>query len=293
MTLDLTQPQVMGILNITPDSFSDGGQLWNGGRLIKDAVLTKAQQMVLDGAAILDIGGESTRPGAAPVSLQQELDRVIPVLEILHAELAVPLSVDTSKLAIMRAAVIAGADLINDVRALTEPGTLEFVAQAHIPVCLMHMLTEPPIMQVEPQYQDVVTEVYAFLVQRIQAALTAGIAKENVLIDPGFGFGKTLQHNLSLLKSLDTFTNLGVPLLVGLSRKAMIGHLLGLPVAERLAASLALAVWAVSKGAVIIRTHDVKPTVEAVKMVAAILQDGEKGTIAYRDERCHPDPDCK
>lgn len=273
MTLDLSQPQVMGILNITPDSFSDGGQLWKNDKLIKEAVLTRAQQMVDDGAAVLDIGGESTRPGATPVSLQQELDRVIPVIELLHAELAVPLSIDTSKLVLMREAVIAGAGLINDVRALTEAGTLEFVAQANIPVCLMHMLSEPPIMQAEPHYQDVVAEVYTFLAQRIQAATAAGIAKENIIIDPGFGFGKTLQHNLSLLRSLDIFQQLGVPLLVGLSRKAMIGHLLGLPVAERLAASLALAVWAVSKGAVIIRAHDVKPTVEAVKMVMTVLKE--------------------
>lgn len=268
---DLSHPQVMGILNITPDSFSDGGQLWDGNKLKKDAVLKKAQQMVVDGAAILDIGGESTRPGASSVSLQQELDRILPVIELLHTELAVPLSVDTSKLAVMRAAVTVGANMINDVRALTAPGTLEFVAAANIHVCLMHMPAEPPVMQVEPHYQNVVAEVYAYLAQRIDAALAAGISKEHLIIDPGFGFGKTVQHNLTLLRELEVFQRLGVPILVGLSRKAMIGSLLGLPVNERLAASLALAVWAVSKGAVIIRAHDVKPTVEVIQMVQAIL----------------------
>jgi dihydropteroate synthase len=264
--IDLGKPQVMGILNLTPDSFSDGGLYER-----KEAALAHARQMAAAGAAIIDLGGESTRPGAEPVSEQQELERVIPVLETLSRELDVALSIDTSKPGVMREAVAAGAGLINDVAALRAPGALQTAAELQLPVCLMHMRGEPRTMQQSPAYGDVVQDVMTFLRERILACQAAGIPRSRLLIDPGFGFGKTLAHNLQLLKRLDELRALAVPVLVGLSRKSMIGALLGdAPVDERLHGSVAAAVLAVLKGAVIVRTHDVRATVDAFRVVTAV-----------------------
>lgn len=259
----------MGILNVTPDSFSDGGRF-----LSPPAAVARAQHMVEEGAALIDVGGESTRPGAQPVSVQEELDRVMPVIEALHKEIPVPISIDTGKPEVMRAAVAAGAGLINDVRALRAPGALDAAAQlnaqASVPVCLMHMQGDPGTMQQNPHYDDVVAEVCAFLSERVQACVQAGIPRARLLLDPGFGFGKALVHNLRLLAQLDRLTALGLPLLVGLSRKRMIGDLLGAPVEARLHGSLALAVIAAWQGALIIRAHDVRATVEALKVCANV-----------------------
>jgi dihydropteroate synthase len=227
--------------------------------------------MVADGAAIIDIGGESTRPGAQPVSEQQELDRVVPVVEALAGEIPVPISVDTCKPRVMTEAVAAGAGLLNDVYALRAPGAIEAAAQTGVPICLMHMQGEPRTMQNEPVYKDVVKEVGQFLSQRLEACVSAGIPPDRILLDPGFGFGKTLQHNLLLLKNLRQLEAIGAPLLVGISRKSMIGSLLGdVPVDDRLFGSLAAAVLAVSHGAAIIRVHDVRQTVDALKIVSAV-----------------------
>jgi dihydropteroate synthase len=260
-SLDLSRPAVMGILNVTPDSFSDGGDF-----LSRDRAVEHARAMVAEGADIIDIGGESTRPGAKAVSIQEELDRVVPVIEALRDEVAVPLSIDTSKPEVMRAAVAAGAGFINDVYALLAPGALNAAASLNVPVCLMHMQGEPRTMQDNPQYKDVVADVREFLAARVAAAEAAGVARERIVIDPGFGFGKTVEHNLALLRGLNAFTALGVPVLAGLSRKSMIGKLLGLPVERRLHASVALALLAVQNGARIVRVHDVGPTVEALRM---------------------------
>lgn len=265
VTLDLSTPKVMGILNVTADSFSDGGAF-----LSRQAALRRAREMIAEGAAIIDVGGESTRPGAAPVNEQEELDRVVPVIELIRAELPAAVSVDTSKAAVMRAAVAAGAGLINDVRALREEGALEAVAELKVPVCLMHMQGEPRTMQVAPHYEDVVAEVKAFLFERIEACVRAGITRDCLLIDPGFGFGKTLMHNLSLMKHLQEFVALGVPVLVGASRKSLIGAVLELPVDQRIYGSIALAALAVAQGASVIRAHEVSATVQAVKMAAAV-----------------------
>ena len=266
--LDLSSPQVMGILNITPDSFSDGGVFF-----ARDAALRQAREMYEAGAAIIDVGGESTRPGARPVSAQEELDRVIPIIETLHAELPVILSVDTSKAEVMREAVQAGAGMINDVYALRREGALDAARECDVPVCLMHMQGEPCTMQQEPRYGDVVQEVLQFLRQRIETCRQAGIAREKLLIDPGFGFGKRLQHNLQLMKQLPELAALGCPVLVGVSRKSMLGSLLGgRPVEGRLHASVAAATLAVWLGAAIVRVHDVGATVDAVKVAAAVKQ---------------------
>ncbi len=264
--LDLTRIQVMGILNITPDSFSDGGVF-----LEPERAVAHGRAMVAAGAGIIDVGGESTRPGATAVSEDEELDRVIPVVEALSAALEVPVSVDTSKPGVMRAAVAAGAGLINDVYALREPGAVEAAAELEVPVCLMHMRGEPRTMQVNPEYEDVVGEVRAFLKERIAVCEAAGIHRQRLLVDPGFGFGKSPEHNLALLRRLEAFTALGVPVLAGLSRKSLIGHVLGRPVDERLAGSIALAVLAATRGARILRVHDVAETVDAVRMVEAVL----------------------
>ena len=255
----------MGVLNITPDSFSDGGDFFT-----PEAAVERALQMEADGAAIIDIGGESTRPGADPVSVEEEISRVVPVIENLATRLGVPISIDTRKPAVMRAAVEAGAGLINDVNALREEAALEVAAACSVPVCLMHMQGEPRNMQAAPQYDDVVDEVREFLHERVQACLAAGIAREKLLLDPGFGFGKSVEHNLQLLARLDAFSSMGIPILVGLSRKSMIGKLLGLEVGERLPASLALAVLAVERGAVLVRTHDVAATWQALQMNVAL-----------------------
>jgi dihydropteroate synthase len=263
--LDLSEPVVMGVLNVTPDSFSDGGELAS-----PEAALRQARRMAEAGAAILDVGGESTRPGAREVGTGEELDRVLPVVEALVAELELPVSVDTSKPEVMREAIAAGAAMVNDVRALQAPGALAAVAGSQAAVCLMHMQGEPRTMQVDPCYRDVVAEVHAFLAARVEACETAGIGRERVVVDPGFGFGKTLEHNLTLLAGLREFARDGLPVLAGLSRKSMIGALTGRSVRERLAGSVALAALAVANGASIIRAHDVAETVDAVKVSAAV-----------------------
>lgn len=265
--LDLTRVHIMGILNVTPDSFSDGGNFF-----AREAALAHARQMVAEGASIIDVGGESTRPGAAPVPLAEELDRVIPIVETLCRELPVPVSVDTSRPEVMRAAVAAGAGLINDVRALQAEGALEAAAKLEVPVCLMHMQGEPATMQRDPRYEDVVREVKEFLDGRVQACAAAGIARERLLIDPGFGFGKRTRHNLLLLKHLSEFTDLGLPILVGMSRKGMIGRVLDdAPVGQRLCGSVAAATIAAWQGASIVRVHDVRATVDAIRMCDAVM----------------------
>ncbi len=259
--LDLSSPKVMGILNVTPDSFSDGGM---HNKL--DAALSFATQMVKDGAEIIDVGGESTRPGADPVSVQEELDRVVPVIERISKELDVFISVDTSKPEVMGESIKAGVHLINDIRALRLPGAIDVCAKAQIPVCIMHMQGEDPrTMQNNPKYNDLLGDINEFLYSRIHDCLNAGIKRENIIIDPGFGFGKTLDENYELMGRLDTFLSYGLPLLVGVSRKSMIGKLLDVSVSERTAGSVALALYAVSKGAHIIRVHDVRETSDALK----------------------------
>ena len=265
-TLTLSAPVVMGVLNITPDSFSDGGRF-----IGHDAALRHAATLVADGADILDVGGESTRPGAAPVSAQEEMDRVLPVVEHIAAEFDVLISLDTSTPEVMTAGASAGAGLLNDVRALQRPGALAAAASTGLPVCLMHMQGEPGTMQQAPQYDDVVEEVSDFLRARVAACEQAGIPRERLLVDPGFGFGKTLAHNLRLLRELRRLEALGLPLLVGVSRKRMIGEALGRPVDERLPGGLALAVMAVERGAHIIRVHDVRETVDAVRIAWQVL----------------------
>lgn len=266
--LDLSTPRVMGILNLTPDSFFDGGRFNS-----LEVALRHAERMVAEGAAVIDVGGESTRPGAPAVSVAEELDRVIPVIEKLAALVPVPVSIDTSKPEVMREAVKAGAGLINDVQALQAEGALEAAADTGVPVCLMHMQGSPRTMQKQPCYQDVITEVRRFLLTRVAACEAAGIPRHKLIIDPGFGFGKTLAHNVDLLQKLHVLVATGVPVLVGLSRKSMIGHLLNEAapalVEDRLYGSLAAAVIAARSGARILRVHEVKPTVEAMKVVSA------------------------
>ncbi|GAB5451414.1 MAG: dihydropteroate synthase [Halioglobus sp.] len=273
--LDLQHPRVMGVINATPDSFSDGGTLFRGSDLDLQLAMERARAMVASGAAILDIGGESTRPGAAPVSSQQEMDRVLPLVEKIARELDVVISVDTSSPELMLGAADAGAGMLNDVRALTREGAIDAASKTGLPVCLMHMRGEPQDMQHDPVYDDVVTEVLAYLSQRVAACIDAGIARENLLLDPGFGFGKTVDHNLHLLHDLARLSELGLPVLVGLSRKSMIGKLLGRDVDERLPASLALAVLAVERGAAIVRTHDVKATADALAMWVHTVERGK------------------
>ena len=266
-SLDLNEPRVMGILNVTPDSFSDGGLFIKPSDALKHAV-----RMVGEGAAIIDVGGESTRPGAQSISSQQELDRVIPVIEALACELQVPISIDTSKPEVMREAVAAGAAMINDVCALSAEGAVETVSELQIPVCLMHMQGEPRSMQQQPHYDDVVAEVSDYLQQRVKACLAAGIPAQNLLLDPGFGFGKKLVHNIELLKKLNVISNLGYPLLAGISRKSMIGQILDERDADqRLYGSLAAAVIAAMKGASILRVHDVRATVDAMRVTTAVM----------------------
>lgn len=260
LSLSLERPHVMGILNVTPDSFSDGGHFNQ-----LERAMTHARQMVAEGATLIDIGGESTRPGAPDVSEQEELDRVIPVVERMVAELEVMISLDTSKAAVMREGCAAGAHLINDVRALLEPGALAAAAVANVPVCLMHMQGQPRTMQVEPHYDDLLGEVRAFFDERIAACLAAGIRRELLLLDPGYGFGKMLAHNYQLLAQQDKLLDYQLPLLVGMSRKSMIGNLLGRPVDERLAGSLACALIGMQRGARIIRVHDVRATMDALR----------------------------
>lgn len=263
--LDLAHPQVMGILNVTPDSFSDGGRFRQ-----RDEALRHAAAMVAAGASLIDVGGESTRPGALQVSADEELQRVAPVVEAIAAELDVIISVDTSCPQVMRESARLGAGLINDVRSLRREGALQAAAESGLPVCLMHMQGEPETMQKNPHYDDLLAEVQAFFAERMAACAAAGIAAERIILDPGFGFAKNLQHNLSLFKHMQVLHGFARPLLVGVSRKSMIGQALGREVDQRLAGGLALAALAVTKGACILRVHDVAETVDLVRMIAAV-----------------------
>ncbi|NRA18992.1 MAG: dihydropteroate synthase [Oceanospirillaceae bacterium] len=274
-SLDLSRTQVMGILNVTPDSFSDGGQLYRDQSLLLGRLQNSAAQMVKDGATILDLGGESTRPDAKAVSVQQEMDRVLPALEMLVANIDVVISIDTSSAALMIEAAKLGAGMINDVRALTREGALEAVIASGLPVCLMHMQGSPKNMQRAPEYQNVVQEVSTYLLQRAQLCEAQGMSKEQILLDPGFGFGKTLQQNLQLLKATAEFVSMGYPLLIGTSRKSMFGELLARGVNDRLAGGLASVAYAVLQGAAVVRVHDVKETVDVVKVIQAV--QGESG----------------
>jgi dihydropteroate synthase len=271
--LDLSCPQVMAVLNVTPDSFSDGGSFSEGGQLNLDRVLRRTEQVLKEGASIVDVGGESTRPGAQVVSLQEEIDRVLPVIEAISERFETVISVDSSSPKVMSLAAAAGANLINDVRALEREGAVDAVKQGGLPVCLMHMQGQPSVMQHAPQYQNVVADVNAYLQSRLELCVSAGISKERILLDPGFGFGKSAEHNLQLLNRLPELAALGCPLLVGLSRKSLIGVVLGREVSERLAGSVSLAALAVVRGASIIRAHDIKETVDAVRMAAAMMAE--------------------
>ncbi len=263
---------IMGVLNVTPDSFSDGGQF-----ITQSTALQQVKQMLADGADIIDIGGESTRPGAKDVALNDELDRVIPIIKAIREFSDCLISIDTSKAEVMREAVHAGANIINDVRALQEDKALATVAELNVPVCVMHMQGQPRSMQSKPEYADVVTEVKQFLQQRIQVCLDAGISKENIIIDPGFGFGKTLEHNLSLFRALDEFVEMHYPVLIGVSRKTMIGQMLNdAPVNERINASVVMAALAVQQGVQIVRVHDVKATADAMAVVHCLNKNREK-----------------
>lgn len=266
--LDLSRPRIMGIVNVTPDSFSDGGKFSS-----TELAIEHALKLVAEGADILDIGGESTRPGATPVSLEDELERVTPVIQALSQKVSVPISIDTYKPEVMRQAIAAGASIVNDIRALQEPGALEVVAASSAGVCLMHMQGNPQTMQLDPQYENVVEEVKAFLQARQQAAMDAGIGKERIVLDPGFGFGKRTVHNIALIQNLDKLTAIG-PLLVGLSRKSVLGAIAGGDEQQRLHAGLAASVISAMKGAKILRVHDVKATVDALKVVTAIQSNG-------------------
>jgi len=271
-TLALDVPAVMGILNVTPDSFSDGGRFVG-----RDAAVRQAEAMARDGAAIIDVGGESTRPGADDVSEQQELDRVIPVIEELVAAVDVAVSIDTSKPGVMRAAIAAGAAMINDIRALREEGALQAAVELQRPVCLMHMLGQPRTMQQKPEYTDLVGEVRDFLDERVRVCVEAGLPEHSIIVDPGFGFGKTPRHNVELLSNLRQLQAIGRPILVGLSRKSTLGELTGRDVGERMPASIAAAVIAVIEGATIVRVHDVRETVDALRVAAAVMdRDGER-----------------
>ncbi|EMN0828848.1 dihydropteroate synthase [Providencia alcalifaciens] len=269
--LDLSTPQVMGILNVTPDSFSDGGTH----NRYHDA-LEHVARMVQEGATIIDIGGESTRPGAAEVSVSEELDRVIPVVEAIAQRFDVWISVDTSKAQVMSEAAKAGMHMINDIRSLHEPEALDVAAQTGLPVCIMHMQGQPRTMQAAPNYENVVREVKDYLEAEIARCVNAGIDRQQIILDPGFGFGKNLSHNYQLLANLEQFHNFGLPLLAGMSRKSMIGQLLNVSPQERLAGSLTCAVIAAMQGAHIIRVHDVKETVQAMQVVQMTLSEKEK-----------------
>ncbi|MDE9456851.1 dihydropteroate synthase [Xenorhabdus bovienii] len=274
--LDLSRPQVMGILNVTPDSFSDGGN-----HNTFDAALRHAATMIEEGAAIIDVGGESTRPGAVDVSEQEELDRVVPVVEALAQRFDVWISIDTSKAIVMQESAKVGAHMINDIRSLQEFGALDAAVKTGLPVCLMHMQGQPCTMQAEPYYEDVVWEAKTFLTRQIDRCVAAGIAKNKLILDPGFGFGKNLSHNYQLLAHLEEFHHLGLPILAGMSRKSMIGQLLHVPPQERVTGSIACAVIAAMQGAQIIRVHDVKETVQTMQIVQATLS--AKNTLAAKN----------
>jgi dihydropteroate synthase len=268
-TLDLSTPIVMGVLNVTPDSFSDGGLWFDSSRAIE-----RALQMVAEGAGIIDVGGESTRPGAVEVPVEEELRRVLPVIAALAPRVGVPVSVDTSRPEVIRAAVDAGATLINDIRGLRVPGALAAVASTSAAVCVMHMQGEPRTMQTEPTYSDVVAEVSQFLIERVAACESAGIARERICLDPGIGFGKRVEHNLALLAHIPDLLRLRLPLLIGVSRKSLIGVVTGKPVEQRLLGGVAFATAAVLSGASIIRAHDVAATVDAIKVATALRNAG-------------------
>ena len=265
LSLDFSSPQVMGILNVTPDSFSDGGKFTS-----IDNALAQVEQMIADGASLIDIGGESTRPGALAVETQEELTRVIPIVDAIKQRFDVVVSVDTSKAEVMTEAINCGADLINDVRALQEPNCLEVISQSTVPVCLMHMQGQPRTMQENPQYDDVICDISDFFSQRITACLEKGINKERIILDPGFGFGKTLQQNYQLLAHLEQFKQFNLAILSGTSRKSMLGNLLNRDVSERLSASISTALIAAQNGANIIRVHDVKETSDAIKILTTV-----------------------
>lgn len=269
LNLDCQRPLVMGILNITPDSFSDGGQLLSGSDPDLDKILYRAEQLIREGADLLDIGGESTRPGAEPLAPAVELARVVPVVAALNRRFATPLSVDTSTPEVMTAAAHEGVAMINDVRALRRPGAMGAAAGAKLPVVLMHMQGRPATMQDEPSYADVVLEVRQFLDERVASCIRAGIGRDRIIIDPGFGFGKNLAHNLALFKALPEFRTMGLPVMVGLSRKRMIGAITGRDTGDRVYGSAALALLAAQKGVSIIRVHDVGATVDVLKILAA------------------------
>jgi dihydropteroate synthase len=273
--LDLSTPVVMGVLNVTPDSFSDGGRYRD-----LEAAVRRARELVAEGAAIVDVGGESTRPRSTPPPVDEELRRVVPVVRAIATELDVVVSVDTSRAEVVAAAVEAGATMINDVRGLRDDATLAAVSRARVGVCVMHMQGEPSTMQDDPRYDDVVAEVRRYLAERLSACRAAGVGADALAVDPGFGFGKSLGHNLALLESLEEFTRLGVPLLVGLSRKSMIGTLTGRPPDDRLAGSVALAAIAASRGAAIVRAHDVAATLDAVKIGAALRRQSTAAASA-------------
>lgn len=271
-TLDLSRPHVMGILNVTPDSFSDGGLVHAGNSVKLDAALSRAEKLVREGATIVDIGGESTRPGATPVSVDEELDRVQSVVEAISSRIDVVISVDTSQPKVIEVSAAAGAGLINDVRALRLEGALEAAARVKLPVCLMHMQGDPATMQHCPEYGNCVEEVYDFLRERISACQQAGLDEKQILVDPGIGFGKRDEHNLALVKSISRFEGLGAGILFGVSRKSMIGRLLERELPERLAGSLAFAMAALNGGAKILRVHDVAQTVDIVKVYELLQQ---------------------
>lgn len=262
LSLNVTDIQVMGILNVTPDSFSDGGHF-----TAVDSALLQAKRMIDEGASIIDIGGESTRPGAAEVSVDVELQRTIPVIEAIKARFDVAISIDTSKAKVMAEAISADVDLVNDVRALQEEGCLEVVAKSTVPVCLMHMQGQPRTMQNNPHYNDLISDLIQFFNQRIDACERVGIARDRIILDPGFGFGKTLEQNYHLLANLAEFQRLNLPILSGTSRKSMIGNLLNREVSQRLAGSLTTAMLAIKAGASIIRVHDVQETVDTIKIL--------------------------
>jgi dihydropteroate synthase len=274
-TLDLSRPRIMGILNVTPDSFSDGGRDYVASAHDCAQSVVRALAMIEEGADIIDVGGESTRPGAAPVSVQQEMDRVLPVVEALVSDGRAIISVDTSSPEVMREAILAGAGMINDVRALRVANALSTVAESNVALCLMHMRGEPQTMQQATVYDDVVADVAEFLRARVEACCAAGIARSRIVVDPGFGFGKNLQHNLRLLAQLELLNGLAQPLLVGLSRKSAIGAVTGRDVSSRLAGSIACAVLALERGAKILRVHDVAPTRDAIAMTLAVLKEND------------------
>ncbi len=265
--LSLPSPAVMGVLNVTPDSFSDGGRYTD-----IDAAKRHAERMANEGAAIIDVGGESTRPGAAEIDVQQEIDRITPVVEALRSTVDLPVSIDTSRAPVMRAGVAAGASMINDVLALQAPGALQAAVELGVPLCLMHMQGRPRTMQEQPQYENVTQDVKRFLFERVTACIEAGIARERIVIDPGFGFGKTRAHNVELLANLRQLLELDLPVLVGLSRKSTLGELTGQDVENRLSASVSAAVIAVMNGAQLVRAHDVRETLDALRIVSAVME---------------------